>query len=81
MIWSPNQDNVAIWDEVRAKLNDLVLVAFENHVSQRDDEVKKSESQRQMPGWSFCNFFLLKVIAFCSHERLSHSKYRLFRRA
>lgn len=38
-----------------------ILTAFDSVVSQREEEVKRSEGQRQMPGWNFCTFFILKV--------------------
>jgi len=37
------------------------MFAFDASVHQRKEEVRRSESQRQMPGWNFCTFFILKV--------------------
>jgi hypothetical protein len=50
-----------MWGEFIARLKDGILSAFDASVSQREDEVRRSESQRQMPGWNFCTFFILKV--------------------
>ena len=37
------------------------MSAFDAVVTFREEEVKRSEGQRQMPGWNFCTFFVLKV--------------------
>lgn len=54
-------DNPAAWAELLSKVKDGILSAFDSAVSSRDDEVRRSESQRSMPGWNFCTFFILKV--------------------
>ena len=60
--WSSDTGNPAVWAELMNKIKDGVLSAFDSAVSQREDEVKRSEGQRQMPGWNFCTFFILKVL-------------------
>ena len=59
--WSSETDGPTVWAEFFNKIKDGLLLAFDSAVSQREDEVKRSESQRQMPGWNFCTFFILKV--------------------
>lgn len=49
------------WAELLSKVKDGLLSAFDTAFSQRDDEVRRSESQQSMPGWNFCTFFILKV--------------------
>ncbi|KAF7338390.1 hypothetical protein MVEN_02064700 [Mycena venus] len=60
LAWTSGYDNPALWAEFLNKLKDGLLNSFDLAVSQREDEVKRSESQRQMPGWNFCTFFILK---------------------
>jgi len=43
------------------KAKDGILHAFDDAVSFREDEIRRSESQREMPGWNFCTFFILKA--------------------
>ena len=43
------------------------MAAFDSAVMQRSEEVKRSENQRQMPGWNFCTFFILKVYLHSGH--------------
>ncbi|KAG5647176.1 hypothetical protein DXG03_001133 [Asterophora parasitica] len=66
--WSPETDAPAVWAELINKIKDGVLSAFDSAVSQREEEVKRSESQRQMPGWNFCTFFVLKESLASSFE-------------
>jgi len=62
LVWSVNgNDNPAIWADLINKIKDGVLSAFDSAVAQREEEVKRSENQRQMPGWNFCTFFILKA--------------------
>jgi hypothetical protein len=53
--------NPAAWADLMTKMRDGILSALDSAISLRDDEVKRSESQKQMPGWNFCTFFILKV--------------------
>jgi trafficking protein particle complex subunit 10 len=59
-----------MWAELMNKIKDGVISAFDSAVSQREDEVKRSEGQRQMPGWNFCTFFILKV---CSRSVIRYT--------
>jgi hypothetical protein len=53
--------NPAAWVDVVAKIKEGLLFSFDSAVSLREEEVRRSESQRQMPGWNFCTFFILKA--------------------
>ena len=59
--WTSNIDDPAIWTDLIAKMKDGIISAFDSAVAMREEEVKRSEGQRQMPGWNFCTFFILKV--------------------
>ncbi len=61
LVWASDNDNPAAWAEFIGKIKDGVLTAFDAAVIQREDEVRRSEGQRQMPGWNFCTYFILKV--------------------
>lgn len=49
------------WADIMSKVKEGVTSAFDSAVTQREDEIKRLEAQRQMPGWNFCTFFVLKV--------------------
>jgi hypothetical protein len=61
LAWSSGPNNASNWGDVITKFKDGLLSAFDSAISQREDEVKRSESQRAMPGWNFCTFFILKA--------------------
>jgi hypothetical protein len=49
------------------QLNDLVdkvkhaiLTSFDLRVAQYEEDIKEKDSQRSLPGWNFCTFFILK---------------------
>ncbi|KAH9945954.1 trafficking protein particle complex subunit 10 [Epithele typhae] len=60
LVWSAEKDSPAVWADLVTKVKDGILSAFDGALKQREDEVKRSEGQRQMPGWNFCTFFILK---------------------
>lgn len=60
--WASDLKSPPIWAEIISKMKDGIIVAFDQAVSQREDEIKRSELQRTMPGWNFCTFFILKVM-------------------
>ncbi|KII88634.1 hypothetical protein PLICRDRAFT_110377 [Plicaturopsis crispa FD-325 SS-3] len=68
LAWSTGHDNPAAWADLFNKIKDGLILAFNSAVAQREEEVKRSESQRQMPGWNFCTFFILKESLASSFE-------------
>ncbi|KAG6836752.1 hypothetical protein H0H93_003831 [Arthromyces matolae] len=66
--WSPEIEAPAVWAEVVNKIKDGVLAAFDLALIQKQEEVQRSQSQREMPGWNFCNFFILKESLASSFE-------------
>lgn len=59
--WSTEYKSPTVWAEAMSKIKDGIIVAFDQAVTVREEEVKRSEQQRTMPGWNFCTFFLIKV--------------------
>jgi hypothetical protein len=56
----PTQDQREEWDEIISKLKALILASFDLRVRQYEDDIQEKESQRSLPGWNFCTFFVLK---------------------
>lgn len=48
------------WDDLLMKLKALILTSFDLRVSQYEEDIKEKISQRALPGWNFCTFFVLK---------------------
>ncbi|KAI9034358.1 hypothetical protein DFJ74DRAFT_649156 [Hyaloraphidium curvatum] len=48
------------WRDALTKLTGGVLATLSNVVSQYDETIKRLEAQRLMPGWNYCQFFVIK---------------------
>lgn len=42
------------------KMKNGILASFDLRVAQYEDDIKEKDSQRSLPGWNFCTFFILK---------------------
>ena len=47
-------------DDLVGKFKALILTSFDLRVRQYEEDVKEKGSQRNLPGWNFCTFFVLK---------------------
>ncbi|KZF20753.1 hypothetical protein L228DRAFT_262661 [Xylona heveae TC161] len=54
------QDLEKAWADMMAKFRSLILTSFDLRVSQYEEDIREKDSQRGLPGWNFCTFFLLK---------------------
>ncbi len=55
-----SQDDQNGWSDLTAKLKSLILASFGLRVSQYEEDIKEKEMQRNLPGWNFNTFFVLK---------------------
>ena len=46
--------------DIVAKFKVLILHSFGLRVSQYEEDIQERESQKSLPGWNFCTFFMLK---------------------
>ncbi|KAJ0425934.1 trafficking protein particle complex subunit 10 [Aspergillus carlsbadensis] len=42
------------------KIKNGILASFDLRVGQYEEDIKEKDSQRSLPGWNFCTFFILK---------------------
>ncbi|KAF7590594.1 hypothetical protein BBP40_002631 [Aspergillus hancockii] len=42
------------------KAKNGILASFDLRVAQYEEDIKEKDSQRSLPGWNFCTFFILK---------------------
>lgn len=56
---SPQEQNNA-WNDLITKIKTLILLSFDLRVSQYEEDIREKGSQRTLPGWNFCTFFVLK---------------------
>ncbi|KAF2205415.1 hypothetical protein GQ43DRAFT_477384 [Delitschia confertaspora ATCC 74209] len=54
------QEQEIIWNDVISKFKTLILLSFDLRVSQYEEDIREKDSQRALPGWNFCTFFILK---------------------
>ncbi|OAX81311.1 hypothetical protein ACJ72_04346 [Emergomyces africanus] len=47
-------------EDLVAKLKSSILTSFDHRVSQYEEDIRHKDSQRNLPGWNFCTFFILK---------------------
>lgn len=49
------------WVDFINKMKDGIMTSFDAQVQQYQDDTRRLDLQRQMPGWNYCTFFILKV--------------------
>ncbi|KAK2873390.1 hypothetical protein FQN49_002405, partial [Arthroderma sp. PD_2] len=47
-------------EELVVKLKSSILTSFDLRVGQYEADIREKDSQRSLPGWNFCTFFILK---------------------
>nr|XP_019014675.1 uncharacterized protein I206_00759 [Kwoniella pini CBS 10737]OCF53456.1 hypothetical protein I206_00759 [Kwoniella pini CBS 10737] len=68
---SSGLNDPAIWPELINKLKESLISAFDSLIIEREEEVKRGESQRLNIGWNFCTWFLLKESLANSFEAVN----------
>ncbi|TGZ85266.1 hypothetical protein EX30DRAFT_361138 [Ascodesmis nigricans] len=56
----PPQESEMAWLDMISKFKALILSSFDARVGQYEEDVREKDSQRRLPGWNFCTFFVLK---------------------
>jgi len=54
------QDQDRAWNDVIVRFKILILLSFDLRVGQYEEDIREKDSQRSLPGWNFCTFFILK---------------------
>lgn len=47
-------------NDVMDKIKQAILTSFDLRVTQYEEDIREKDSQRSLPGWNFCTFFILK---------------------
>lgn len=55
-----DQDPSAGWAEFISKAKSLILRSFDLRVTQYEEDIRERDAQRNIPGWNFNTFFVLK---------------------
>jgi hypothetical protein len=56
-----SNESDSTWLDLAAKIGEAIMGSFSHHILQYEDNVRRLDAQRQMPGWNYCTFFLMKA--------------------
>ncbi|GAO49960.1 hypothetical protein G7K_4095-t1 [Saitoella complicata NRRL Y-17804] len=71
---SSGTDEIEMWQDLTSKLKEGILIAFDQRVTQYEDDVRKLDAQRTMPGWNYNTFFGVKEGLGRSFEEMGLSE-------
>ncbi|KAI9785522.1 MAG: hypothetical protein M1839_009263 [Geoglossum umbratile] len=54
------RDQGNAWSDLISKFKSLILTSFDLRVGQYEEDIREKDAQRNLPGWNFCTFFVLK---------------------
>ncbi|KAF9291883.1 hypothetical protein BGZ68_001437 [Mortierella alpina] len=49
-----------LWADFTEKMKEGIVASFDQNVLTFEEDIRRLDSQRQMPGWNYCTFFILK---------------------
>ncbi|KAG4304579.1 hypothetical protein PORY_001972 [Pneumocystis oryctolagi] len=64
-------DEIDLWQDLIAKMKEGILTSFNTRIAQYEEDIKKIDSQKTLPGWNYCTFFILKEGLAQSFEHMS----------
>ena len=50
------------WNELIAKIKEAIISSFTMQINHADEDTRRLDQQRLIPGWNYCQFFILKVL-------------------
>src|SRR5271154_6203714 len=53
-------EELEMWQDILGKVKEGVLQSFDSRVLHYEEDIRKMDSQRTLPGWNYCTFFILK---------------------
>jgi hypothetical protein len=59
------------WNELTAKMKECLLSSFNMQITQADEDTRRLDQQRLMPGWNYCQFFIMKESLAFTYELMS----------
>ncbi|ORY37942.1 hypothetical protein BCR33DRAFT_854401 [Rhizoclosmatium globosum] len=66
-----HQKDQSIWQDFFLKLKELILQSFNAKLLQYDEDTRRLDAQRLLPGWNYCQFFILKDGAATTYEYIN----------
>lgn len=56
----PEGPQSELWTSFMEKMKECILSSFDLQVLQIQEDTRRLDMQRHMPGWNYCTFFILK---------------------
>lgn len=56
----PDGPQAELWTNFMEKMKECILSSFDMQVLQIQEDTRRLDMQRHMPGWNYCTFFILK---------------------
>ncbi|KAF8934989.1 hypothetical protein BGZ58_005309 [Dissophora ornata] len=60
-----------LWADFTEKMKEGIVTSFDQNVLTFEEDIRRLDSQRQMPGWNYCTFFILKEGLTNAYEMLN----------
>ncbi|KAF2071827.1 hypothetical protein CYY_006864 [Polysphondylium violaceum] len=64
-----NNKNNDLWDDFLIKMKEGIISSAEQYLTIYEEEIRKMDSRRFLPGWSYLDFFFLKESLALIYER------------
>lgn len=64
-----NNKNNDLWDDFLLKMKEGIISSAEQYLTIYEEEIRKMDSRRFLPGWSYLDFFFLKESLALIYER------------
>ncbi|EGC37898.1 hypothetical protein DICPUDRAFT_86772 [Dictyostelium purpureum] len=61
--------NDDLWDDLLMKMKEGIIASAEQYLTTYEDEIRKMDAKRNLPGWSYQNFFFIKEGLALIYER------------
>lgn len=61
LVWSGNARDPTLWADFVSKMKEGIVAYLDAQTSAREEELRRMEGLRQLEGWSFATFCVLKV--------------------
>ncbi|KAJ3288846.1 hypothetical protein HK104_007926 [Borealophlyctis nickersoniae] len=59
--FSSNDDKTAeSWNDLFSLIKEGILTSFNQQILQTDEDTRRLDQQRLMPGWNYCQYFIMK---------------------
>lgn len=55
-----DMSEMELWADFTDKMKEGIVTCFDQNVMTFEEDIRRLDSQRQMPGWNYCTFFILK---------------------